>query len=54
MANDKGWQRRSDEWVKAMHISRLQKEGRSKKRREDKEIQDKLLNKSVINPEKTL
>ncbi|SMF48448.1 hypothetical protein SAMN02745866_03153 [Alteromonadaceae bacterium Bs31] len=26
MPNDKGWQRRTDEWVKAMHLSRLQKE----------------------------
>jgi len=26
MANDKDWQRRSDEWVAAMHKYRLQKE----------------------------
>lgn len=35
-----------------MHISRLQKDARSKKRREDEKAQDKLLNKSVNNPEK--
>jgi hypothetical protein len=28
MANDKGWQRRSDQWVKSMHESRLRKEQR--------------------------
>lgn len=26
MANDKDWQRRTDEWVKAMNESRLKKE----------------------------
>jgi hypothetical protein len=26
MANDQGWQRRSDEWVKASHESRKRKE----------------------------
>jgi hypothetical protein len=28
MANDKDWQRRSDQWVKSMHESRLRKEQR--------------------------
>jgi hypothetical protein len=28
MANDKDWQRRSDEWVKSTHGSRLRKEQR--------------------------
>lgn len=28
MANDKDWQRRSDEWVNSMHESRLRKEQR--------------------------
>ncbi len=26
MVNDEEWQRRSDEWVKTMHASRLRKE----------------------------
>ncbi len=37
MANDKDWQRRSDEWVKSMHESRLRKERSASKRNEQKE-----------------
>ncbi|MEJ2416588.1 MAG: hypothetical protein P8Y45_06585 [Exilibacterium sp.] len=37
MANDKDWQRRSDEWVKSMHESRLRKERSAAKRNEQKE-----------------
>lgn len=33
MANDKDWERRSDEWVKSMHESRIRKENGIKKHR---------------------
>jgi hypothetical protein len=49
MPNDKGWQSRSDEWVKAMHKSRLCKEqhdvaghkNKEKNKEKDKHTQKK-------------
>jgi hypothetical protein len=35
MANNKDWQRRSDEWVKAMEESRRRKEARQKRENRD-------------------
>ena len=46
MANDKGWQRRSDEWIEATHISRLKKEKRAEKIRKNKGTQNKFPNKT--------
>jgi hypothetical protein len=38
MANDKDWEYRSDEWVKALNASRLLKEQRLTKERADSEV----------------
>ncbi len=48
MGNDKDWQRRSDEWVKAAHESRLRKENRAKKARK---TNDQLRDRSVLRHE---
>ncbi|MGK0341421.1 MAG: hypothetical protein ACJAXW_001971 [Candidatus Azotimanducaceae bacterium] len=50
MANDKDWQRRSDEWVKSMHESRLRKKQRLSEECTNKIMQEEKTQADKIKP----